>query len=207
MLRFRPSSPRRTGPPGSPPASQRASATNASRAHHLAVELAVLAVQPVTADHRHVAARHVAAADLDHDRRALLDPAPALGRGLGGLEVEQRAHRLAERRQPAPVRPATPCNSRPTPHPRARRAASARSRSATARSRGGTRRPSSSPWTMITPPIIRVDTPQLVVLRQFELAARRSGSGCSARCAKLVPRKCQVPAWSALPSCIIASIQ
>ena len=28
---------------------------------------------------------------------------------------------------------------------------------------GGTRRPSSSPWVMMTPPIIRVETPQLVV--------------------------------------------
>ena len=28
---------------------------------------------------------------------------------------------------------------------------------------GGRRRPSSSPWVMITPPISRVETPQLVV--------------------------------------------
>ena len=73
--------------------------------HDARVELAVLAVEPVAADDRDGAARDVAAADLDHDRRTLLDPAPALGRRLGGLEVEEGAYRLAERGQAGELRP------------------------------------------------------------------------------------------------------
>src|SRR3546814_18433172 len=66
-------------------------------------DLAVLAREPVAADHRDVAAGHIAPADLDDHRRALLDPAPALDRGLGGPEIEQRAYRLAQRALPREV--------------------------------------------------------------------------------------------------------
>ena len=59
------------------------------------------------------------------------------------------------------------------------RAASARSRSACGAMAGGRRKPSSSPWVMITPPIRRVETPQLVVWQKSMLAVRRPGSGCS----------------------------
>ena len=65
-----------------------------------AVELAVLTVQSVAADDRHLALAHVAPADLDDHRRALLDPTPALDRSLGGSLVEQHPHRLAQRSLP-----------------------------------------------------------------------------------------------------------
>src|SRR3546814_6858856 len=71
--------------------------------HDRRIELAVLAIEPVAADHRDVAAGHIAPADLDDHRRALLDPAPALDRGLGGPEIEQRAYRLAQRALPREV--------------------------------------------------------------------------------------------------------
>jgi hypothetical protein len=72
-------------------------------------------------------------------------------------------------------------------------------------SRGGMITPSSSPCVMTSPPIMRVEVPQDVVQ-----------ANCSTPCAsrylisedfaKFCPRKCEVPACSALPSCIMASI-
>ena len=58
---------------------------------------------------------------------------------------------------------------------------------------------------MMTPPIIRVLTPQLVVFASSSSPAAFWNRMFCAE-AKLVPRKCEVPAWSALPSCIIASM-
>src|SRR3546814_3764760 len=51
---------------------------------------------PVAADHRDIAASDVARTDLQDDRRALLDPAPALGLRLVRAGVEQHAQRLAK---------------------------------------------------------------------------------------------------------------
>jgi hypothetical protein len=58
---------------------------------------------------------------------------------------------------------------------------------------------------MITPPIIRVETPQLVVCASSSSPpAFWNRMFCAVE--KVVPRKWLVPAWSALPSCIIASM-
>ena len=59
---------------------------------------------------------------------------------------------------------------------------------------------------MITPPIRRVETPQLVVLQKSSAPAS-SWNLMFWASAKWVPRKCEVPACSALPSCIIASME
>src|SRR3546814_10483797 len=58
--------------------------------HDRRIELAVLAIEPVAADHRDVAAGNIAPAALDDHRRALLDPAPALDRVHGVLVLLQR---------------------------------------------------------------------------------------------------------------------
>ena len=58
---------------------------------------------------------------------------------------------------------------------------------------------------MMTPPIRRVETPQLVVLQSVSVPAS-SWNLIFCASAKCVPRKCDVPACSALPSCIIASM-
>ena len=57
----------------------------------------------------------------------------------------------------------------------------------------------------MTPPIIRVLTPQLVV---FASSSSPPAFWKRMLCAeaKLVPRKCEVPACNALPSPIIASM-
>jgi hypothetical protein len=72
--------------------------------------------------------------------------------------------------------------------------------------RGGTRSPLSSPWVITTAPIIRVVMPQEVVWQSFRSPSSSVNSIPMAR-AKFWPRSCEVPHWSALPSCIIASIE
>ena len=71
---------------------------------------------------------------------------------------------------------------------------------------GGSTRPSSSEWVMITAPISRVETPHEVV-QQYSSVPDGLANLISWAWAKFCPRKCDVPAWSALPSCIIASIE
>ena len=66
-------------------------------------------------------------------------------------------------------------------------------------------RPVSSPWVMITPPIIRLLMPHDVVWQSVTSSFWAVYWMSKAR-AKLVPMKCEVPAWSARPSRIIASI-
>src|SRR5690606_11892478 len=60
------------------------------------IELSILAIEPVAPQYRYIPPGDIAAADLDHDRRALLDPAAALVSGLCTPPIEQRADRLAE---------------------------------------------------------------------------------------------------------------
>ena len=71
---------------------------------------------------------------------------------------------------------------------------------------GGMITPLSSPWTMIRPPISRVDTPQVVVQAYSSLPSRDWNLMPEAL-AKFWPRKWVVPACSALRSCIMASMQ
>ena len=59
---------------------------------------------------------------------------------------------------------------------------------------------------MMSPPISRVVTPQLVAQANSSLFSSFLKVTSNAL-AKFCPRKCDVPAWSALPSCIIASMQ
>ena len=72
--------------------------------------------------------------------------------------------------------------------------------------RGGSIRPSSSPWAMITVPMSRVLTPQLVVQASSSLPWRER-NWIPLALAKFCPRKWEVPAWMALRSCTIASMQ
>ena len=58
---------------------------------------------------------------------------------------------------------------------------------------------------MISPPISRVETPQLVAQACSRLPSSVVNSTSNAL-AKFWPRKWLVPACSALPSCIIASM-
>ena len=53
---------------------------------------------------------------------------------------------------------------------------------------------------------MRVDMPQLVVWASSSWPSE-FWNLMSCALEKVVPRKCEVPAWSALPSCIIASIE
>jgi hypothetical protein len=66
--------------------------------------------------------------------------------------------------------------------------------------------PSSSAWVMIIEPTRRVDTPHDVVHAccSTPLSSR---NWMPEAFAKFWPRKCEVPACSALRSCIIASMQ
>ena len=57
---------------------------------------------------------------------------------------------------------------------------------------------------MTSPPIIRVETPQLV-LHTYSDEPLSDWNLTSKALAKFCPRLCDVPAWSALLSCIIAS--
>ena len=72
-------------------------------------------------------------------------------------------------------------------------------------SRGGITSPLSSLCVMISPPISRVLTPQLVAQAYSSLFCSLVNFTSNAL-AKFCPRKCDVPACSALPSCIIASM-
>ena len=60
------------------------------------IELAIVLVQPVAADHRDIAACNIARTDFEDDRRALLDPTPALGLRLVRTRIEMDAQRLAK---------------------------------------------------------------------------------------------------------------
>ena len=71
---------------------------------------------------------------------------------------------------------------------------------------GGSCRPWSSPCVMITPPISRVDTPHEVCQTCWRTPCS-SWNVMSKTFAKFWPRSCEVPACSALPSCIIASME
>ena len=73
-------------------------------------------------------------------------------------------------------------------------------------SRGGTTSPLSSEWVMMSPPMSRVETPQLVAQANSSLLSSVLNFTSNAF-AKFCPRKWLVPACSALPSCIIASMQ
>ena len=70
--------------------------------------------------------------------------------------------------------------------------------------RGGNRRPFSSPWAMISPPIMRVDTPHDVCQTYSWLPASVENWVPNAL-AKFWPSSWLVPICSALPSPIIAS--
>ena len=70
---------------------------------------------------------------------------------------------------------------------------------------GGSRRPRSSPWVMMIAPISRVLTPQLVSCTYSSLPSLL-WYWMSNASAKFVPKLWLVPACSALPSCIIASM-
>ena len=59
---------------------------------------------------------------------------------------------------------------------------------------------------MIKAPISRVETPHEVV-QQNSSAPETLANLMFWAFAKFWPRKCDVPAWRALPSCIIASIE
>ena len=72
--------------------------------------------------------------------------------------------------------------------------------------RGGRISPLSSPWVMITPPISRVDTPHDVVQACCTVLSRPWNWMPNAL-AKFCPRLCDVPACSARPSPISASIE
>ena len=72
--------------------------------------------------------------------------------------------------------------------------------------RGGKTSPSSSECAMISVPMSRVLTPQLVVQASWRLPSRAANSMPEAR-EKFCPRKCEVPAWMALRSCTMASMQ
>ena len=74
----------------------------------------------------------------------------------------------------------------------------------TGASSGGTCRPLSSPCVITNPPTRRVETPQLV----FQANSVPPASVWNFRSktfAKFCPRLCEVPTWSPLLSCIIAS--
>ena len=71
---------------------------------------------------------------------------------------------------------------------------------------GGSMRPLSSPWVMITPPMSRVDTPHDVVQTCCTVLSR-PWNWMSKALAKFCPRLCDVPACSARPSPISASIE
>src|SRR3546814_8192487 len=77
--------------------------------HDPAVQLPILAIKPVTADDRHIAPANIAPANLDHDGRALLDPAPTLVRRLGGPPVQQdrKSTRLNSSHSCAPRMPSS----------------------------------------------------------------------------------------------------
>ena len=70
---------------------------------------------------------------------------------------------------------------------------------------GGSTSPRSSPWTMISPPSIRQLTPQDVVQASFSVLSLSRNLMLKAR-AKFCPRLCEVPACSACPSGISASM-
>ena len=59
---------------------------------------------------------------------------------------------------------------------------------------------------MIRPPTSRVETPHDVVQANSSLAVLRSWNLISWAWEKFCPRKCDVPACSALRSCIMASM-
>jgi hypothetical protein len=69
---------------------------------------------------------------------------------------------------------------------------------------GGMRSPVSSPCVITSPPIMRVDTPQLVFHAKSSPPSAVWNFSSKAR-AKFCPRLCDVPAWSARLSCIMAS--
>ena len=71
---------------------------------------------------------------------------------------------------------------------------------------GGRIRPLSSPCVMITAPTSRVVTPQDVVHTYCSVLSR-PWNWMSNALAKFCPRLCDVPAWSARPSPISASIE
>ena len=71
--------------------------------------------------------------------------------------------------------------------------------------RGGSTRPLSSPWAMISAPIRRVETPQEVA-HTYSCLPSLPVNCTSKDLAKFCPRKCEVPACRAFPSCIIASM-
>ncbi len=66
--------------------------------------------------------------------------------------------------------------------------------------------PLSSPWVMMTPPMSRVDTPHDVVQACWSVLSR-AWNVMSNAFAKFCPRWCDVPACSARPSPISASIE
>ena len=72
--------------------------------------------------------------------------------------------------------------------------------------RGGMTSPSSSEWAMINVPIRRVLTPQLVVHACWTDPSR-PWNWIPAAFEKFCPRKCDVPAWIALRSWTMASMQ
>ena len=76
----------------------------------------------------------------------------------------------------------------------------------TGASRGGTTNPWSSLCVMMRPPTSRVDTPQLVA-QAYSTWPAAFWNFTSNALAKFWPRKWLVPAWRALLSCIIASMQ
>ena len=129
----------------------------------------LLAVVPAGDDH--LALGQIAGPDLDADRHALELP-------VGGPPTEADADLVV---QPGPdarrhqirlelaggrCRP-SPSSSRTT-----------RTTAWISATRGGIRRPRSSPWAMISPPIIRVDAPHEVVQHSCWLPVGVGGSRC-----------------------------
>ena len=70
---------------------------------------------------------------------------------------------------------------------------------------GGSFRPRSSPCTMMSPPIMRVEVPQ-EVCHTYSCLPSRLRYLMSKPFAKFCPRLCEVPICSARPSSIMASI-
>ena len=71
---------------------------------------------------------------------------------------------------------------------------------------GGSTRPLSSEWLMISPPMSRVLTPQLVC-QTYSSSLFLFWNLTSKALPKFCPRSWLVPACSAYPFCIIASMQ
>mmetsp|Transcript_103338 Transcript_103338/g.316260 ORF Transcript_103338/g.316260 Transcript_103338/m.316260 type:complete len:302 (-) Transcript_103338:643-1548(-) len=71
---------------------------------------------------------------------------------------------------------------------------------------GGRTRPVSSECAMIVAPISRVDTPQDVAHTYLKSPVSSVWYCTSKALAKFCPRKCEVPAWMAMPFCASASI-